>query len=585
MHLYANRLKALRGLMKKSGVSAYIVPSCDEFMNEYVPEYARRLGWLTGFTGSAGTALILKDKAAFFTDGRYMLQANAQLPKGCYEIINIADCRIIDWLQDNLKNGALGINPLLFTANSIKPYKDIFKLELCADLIDELWQDKPEKSVSEVSVHALKYAGKKVVEKISAVTKIIKNNKADFLLLTAPESICWLLNIRGRDVPNTPLVLGRLLLDAGGKGVLFVDAEETRQLKEHLPKKIKLQKSSDLNKNIQKLTGKTILLDKSNTPYFFCNLLEKKNVVLDITDPCILPKACKNNVEIKGAVDAHIKDGVALTSFLCWLEKNYKKQKLNEISVAEKLLEFRKQNPDFIEPSFDTISGFASNGAIVHYHATAKTSKEIKGNNLLLLDSGGQYFSGTTDVTRTIAIGKPTAEQVRNFTLVLKGHIALANAVFPVGTSGAQLDALARQYLWQYGLDYDHGTGHGVGSFLSVHEGPQRISKMPNNVALQPGMIISNEPGYYKDGEYGIRIENLVVVEPVEKKLKGSNKQFLRFRTLTIAPIDFRLVDKKMLTGDERGWLVEYHEHIYNVLAKKIDNHAAEWLKKICKIL
>lgn len=588
MNKHKNRLISLRKAMKEDGLGAYIIPSSDEFMNEYVPPYARRLEWLTGFSGSAGAAIVLENKAAFFTDGRYTLQAVSELPKGEYEILNTADVKPTQWLKDNLGAGkTLGFNPMLFSNSAVSRYHNIVKVRPCADLVDGIWSDKPEKPASQVYAHKIEYTGKSHKAKIKDIAAHIKNQNADMLLVSAPDSVCWLLNIRGRDVPNTPLVLARLLLGVDGAGVLFVDVEAklngVKELSRHLGEKISIQPLVELETYLKRIADKKILLDKSSAPYLFYDELAKKNTIIDYADPCTLPKACKNEVEVQGAVDAHVRDGAAVASFLLWLQKNYKKHKVTEISLAEKLLEFRQKDKIFIEPSFDTIAGFASNGAIVHYRASEKTSKAIGGNNLLLLDSGGQYLSGTTDITRTIAIGKPTAEQKRNFTLVLKGHIALALAMFPEGTSGHQIDSLARQYLWQHGLDYDHGTGHGVGSFLGVHEGPQRISKAPNEVALQPGMIISNEPGYYKNGAYGIRIENLVVVEAVPAA-QNKGRKFLKFNTLTLVPIDHILVDFKILNAEEKKWLSDYHSNVSKKISKFVTKEVALWLRKIAHI-
>jgi len=574
------RISALRTQMEKIGLDAYIVPSGDEFMNEYVPPYARRLEWLTGFTGSSGVAVVLSGKAAFFTDGRYTLQASSQLPEGQYQIFNTSEIKPIKWLRDNLSAGCVaGVNPMLHSQESISKDQQLVRLSLCEDLIDIIWHDKPEKPLSIVDIHPEKYTGKSHFEKISAIINKIEELGAENFLITAPDSICWLLNIRGDDVPNTPLVLARMLLSVRGHGVLFVDVQDSGNLQEYLGKNITIQPLSAMSEYLENISGKKIILDKNSAPCLFFNRLAAKNTIIADSDPCIMPKACKNNVEVQGTIDAHLKDGAALTSFLFWLEKNHNKQSVTEISAAEKLLEFRKRNVDFVGPSFDTIAGFASNGAIVHYKATENSNKQIVGAGIFLLDSGGQYFSGTTDVTRTIAIGTPTHEQKRNFTLVLKGHIAIATAVFPIGTTGHQLDILARQFLWKHLLDYDHGTGHGVGSFLGVHEGPQRISKAYSDVALMPGMIISNEPGYYKNGEYGIRIENLVVVE--EASVSAGCK-FLKFKTLTCVPIDQKLIDFTILNEQEKNWLRAYHTEIYNKLSVLLAKEVAAWLKLSC---
>ncbi len=558
--LQNQKLDHLRKIMANHNVSGFVLPSSDEFMGEYVPAYGRRLEYLTGFTGSAGLAIILKDKAAFFTDGRYTLQASKELPKN-YEILNTADIKPTDWLKANFKKGdILAIDPNLHTKDNISKYQNVAQVKYSDNLIDVMWPDRPKKPLSQIFIYETKYAGRTYTDKLQDIYSFIKQKEADFLMVTAPESICWLLNIRGKDVPNTPFVLSRLLLDNKKHGILFVDMAENKEISQYLGSRISIKRLSELPDYLKQIKNKKILLDKNTAPYFFYELLSKNNGLVDIVDPCILPKACKNKVEIKVAKNVHVKDGKAVASFIKWLKVNYKKQVITEISAAEKLLEFRRKNKGFIGPSFDTIAGFAANGAIVHYRANKESNKRIAGNNLLLLDSGGQYLGGTTDITRTIAIGKPTKEQIRNFTLVLKGHIALARAVFPEGTTGNQLDILARQYLWQNGLDYDHGTGHGVGSFLSVHEGPQRISKAYNDVPLMEGMILSNEPGYYKPGEYGIRIENLVLVEKYKGHKVSGTKKFLSFRTLTIAPLDKSLIDFFMLSDEEKKWVLEYQK-------------------------
>ena len=573
---YKDRLSQLQKQMRANGVAAYIAPSNDEFMNEYVPHHARRLQWLTGFSGSAGTAVILQKKAVFFTDGRYILQSKKELPKGEYEILNIADITLFKWLKNNLKNkNTLGLNPLLFSADNILKYEKEFPIWLGEDLIDKIWLEKPNFPLSKIKKHPVKYSGQNHIDKINNITLQIRDKKADMILITAPDSICWLLNLRASDVPNTPLLLSRLLLNKDGSGVLFANIPSSARNK--FLEDIKIEPLDNISQYLQKISGKKIMLDKSTIPHLFFSNLKDKNKIINLPDPVILPKACKNNIEVKGAVNAHMADGAAICSFLYWLKKNYEKESVTELSIDKKLLEFRQKNKNFIEPSFSTIAGFAGNGAIIHYSASKETSKKIEGNGLLLIDSGGQYLDGTTDITRTIAIGKPTKEQKRNFTLVLKGHIALASAVFPQGTSGHQLDILARKYLWQNNLDYDHGTGHGVGSFLGVHEGPQRISKAPNNVALQKGMIISNEPGYYKQGQYGIRIESLVVVEEASIKNSGS-KKFLKFNTLTCAPIDEKLIDFSLLDKNEKKWLTDYHRNINKKLSGLVDLPVAKWL-------
>lgn len=557
-----NKLAVFRKLLKKENISGFIIPSNDEFQSEYPPESAKRLKFISGFSGSAGTAVIMEKKAAFFTDGRYTLQAKVEVSKD-FSIFNIADKTPEKWLEE--QGGTLGFDPWLHTENYLKKFN--IKTIPCPNLIDAIWSDKPSAPASEIFDYPVKYAGLSREEKIKSLQTELNKKNADAIIITAPDSLCWLLNIRASDTPCTPLLLAYGVVYQSGHVQVFADKK--RLTKNFNPKNIEFINPKELSKIIKGLKGKVIVSPESAPIWFMDNL---KCEIIREKDFCQLPKACKNKVEVKSIKEAHIHDGAAVVRFLKWLDES--KEKKTELKIADKFLEIRKENKNFIYPSFDTIAGFKDNGAIVHYHADKNSSKDISGNGLLLVDSGGQYMQGTTDITRTIAIGKPTAEQKRSFTLVLKGHIALANAVFPIGTSGSALDILARQYLWAENLDFDHGTGHGVGCFLGVHEGPQRISKAPNNVALQEGMIISNEPGFYKEGEYGIRIENLVLV--VKKSAK-----FLGFETITKAPIDKKLIDFKMLTHTEKKWLDDYHKDVVNSLKSKLNTDEIKWLNKI----
>ena len=534
-------LKLLQKKLKEQSLDGFIIPSNDEFMGEYVPDSAKRLEFITGFTGSAGTALIMQNQQIFFTDGRYTLQAKAELHN--FEIYNNSEFCLGQWLYENAKGKKIGYDPKLHILQSTRMYKGINIVTVEQNPIDEIWQDRPLPPHSQVRLHPLKYAGVSSADKRTQIAKQIAARGSDLAVLTAPDSICWLLNIRGNDVPYTPFILAYAIIYKSGEVDYYIDKS---RVKGKIDANIKSPEK--LATDLAKLKGKKVLLDPAS-PAWFANQLQNSTII-ECADLCTLPKACKNAKEIEGMHQAHIRDGKAVTNFLKWLEKN---QDITEIEVAEKLESFRKKSPLYLEPSFATIAGSAANGAIVHYHATPKTNKKLERNSLLLIDSGGQYLDGTTDITRTVAIGKPTAEMKRNFTLVLKGHIALAKAVFPKGTRGSQLDALARQHLWQNGLDYDHGTGHGVGSYLSVHEGPQHISKRGGDAILEVGMILSNEPGYYKTGEYGIRIESLLVVKEV-------SKGFLGFETLTKAPIDKKLIDIKLLNKEEKIWLKEYHQ-------------------------
>lgn len=555
-----NKLKALREFMNKQDVSALLIPRTDEFQGEYIASYSQRLAWLTGFTGSAGFAIVTKEKAAFFTDGRYILQAKEELPS-FYEQYNISQKSPSQWVLENLSvHEKVGYDPWLFTESQLKRY-DRPLVALAPNPIDHLWVDRPAPPQDPIRLHPLEYVGE---DDHSKRIRIATSLKADQLLLTTCDSIAWLLNIRGNDVPHTPIVHSICLLRRDGTYDLFVDL---RKINNDILKT--LQKSgghlldiSQVLPQLLKLEG-SCQVDPQTVPMIFLQTLTQASIdIVREPDPCLLPKAIKNAIELKGARDAHLQDGIALCRFFEWLDKQPLQGETTELSAADKLYQLRKEGQHFQDLSFDTISGFGAHGAIIHYGVTPKSDIPLKREGIYLLDSGGQYLTGTTDVTRTIALGTPTAEQKDRYTRVLKGHIALAQAVFPQGTTGAQLDGLARQFLWQVGCDYDHGTGHGVGSYLSVHEGPQGISKRASDVALQPGMILSNEPGYYKEGEYGIRIENLMTVIKIPE-LPG----FYGFETLTLAPLDRKLMDDTLLTDQERAWVEKYHERIRGTLS------------------
>ncbi len=546
------KLKSLRELLVKNGMDSWLQPVHDEWFGEYPPACNRRVEWISGFSGSAGLAIIGLGKAVLLTDGRYTLQARSQVPAE-FEVQNSGDISAQKWLAGNLPNSArVGYDPKLYTLVMLEKLTchtslvagSGFTLIPAENLIDQLWHDRPPAPATKVFEHDIKYAGESADSKKKRVAEIIKKSGADAAFLSAPESICWLLNIRARDTENTPLHLARAIIDAQGNVEFFKD-------------------------DARKFAGKKMLFSPQNTSVFIADLLEKAGVILQSgEDPCTLLKAIKNSVEIAGIRRAHIRDGAAVTKLLYWLAQQ---KNISELEVVDKILEFRKSQENFLEPSFDTIAGSGANGAIVHYRATEASNRILQNGELFLLDSGGQYFDGTTDITRTIAIGEPSAEHKKRFTQVLKGHIAIATAIFPEGTQGSQLDALARQYLWHDGLDYDHGTGHGVGCFLGVHEGPQRISKRGGDAALVAGMVISNEPGYYKAGEYGIRIENLVTVVPAGEK-------FLKFETLTCAPIDLRLVDFSLLTDAEKTWLNDYHQWVTAELSPYLSEQEQAWI-------
>ena len=536
-------IDALRIEMKKRGLKAYIIPNNDEFGNEYLPDSAKRLEYLTGFTGSAGTAVIGITKAAFFTDGRYTLQAANQVDTKTFEIFNISEKRPEDWIYEQQLEAAY--DPWLMSARESRRYE---AKPLNGNLVDIIWPTKPPAPTSPAKPQKIEYAGEDSESKRLRVAQRLHG--ADMALITAPDSLNWLLNIRGNDIKYTPICLAYGVLHKNGKLDLYISRKKaTFEILNFFGKDIKLKEPHQ----IMELKGK-ILLDPARTPLaIYQALYENGAEVIEGEDPCVMPKACKNPTEIAGIRAAHAIDGRAVTKFLRWVKKQ---KEIDENWAAIRLEEFRKESPDYIMPSFNTISGFGANGAIVHYdHTKNPEPAKFEAGSLYLVDSGAQYEFGTTDITRTIAIGDPSPEMKRAYTLVLKGHIALATAKFPRGTTGSQLDPLARQFLWKDGKDYDHGTGHGVGHYLSVHEGPQGISKRPSFVALQPGMILSNEPGYYKAGEFGIRIENLVLVVEQENG-------FLGFETLTLAPLDNTLINHGMLTDEERDWVHDYENRV-----------------------
>ena len=553
-HDYRSKLSNLRTLIKDNHLDGFLIPSNDEFQSEYIPDHSNRLNFISGFTGSNGIALITLQEAIFFTDGRYLYQSEQELPRD-FNIQNIAN------IYDNkFLNGKIGYDPKLHLHLNIKKYKNC-TLIACDNLVDKIWHNKPHQKESSVFEYSIKYSGESSESKCQELQKHLENNNIDALIITDPSNICWLLNIRGNDIEYNPILLSYAIFYQNGNLDVFSN------FKDHIPLK-------NFSNQLEKLKDKKIQIDPNSASIWIMDQLNHK--ILD-DDPCTLAKACKNNIEISRAKQTHIHDGVALCKLLYWIEKNYKKEAISEITIADKILELRSISPNFLYPSFSTIAGFAQHGSIIHYKATDTTNKIISNDGLLLIDSGGQYLGGTTDITRTILIGKSTNQQKLDFTLVLKGHIALATAEFPINTRGMDLDILARQFLYQHGKDYAHGTGHGVGNCLNVHEGPQRISKMCTQ-SLKEGMIISNEPGYYKNGEYGIRIENLVLV----KKLKNN---YLGLETISLAPIDKKLIMKKLLTNPEIKWLNSYHKKIYLKISPYLTKQEQIWLKKQTSII
>ena len=582
----AARLDRLRRELAAQGLDGFIVPRADEHQGEYVPPRGQRLAWLTGFTGSAGLAIVLRDRAALFVDGRYTLQAAAQVDTRSFEIRHLIEEPPARWVGTALVPGAvLGYDPWLHTPHEVERFR-VAAEEAGASLravaenpLDRAWPGQPAAPIAPVLPHTERFAGESARSKRARLGRGLAEEGAAAVVLTMPESIAWLLNIRGGDVPHTPLPLSFAILRQDGSVTLFIDRRKLAPgIERHLGNAVTVMPPEALGPALDALAGESgrVQVDPATAACWIFNRLEAAGARLHrAADPCLLPKACKNEIELDGTRAAHRRDGAALTRFLAWLAHKAPTGGLTEIAASDRLEMIRRGGEHFRDLSFPTISGAGSNGAIVHYRATPETEKRLEPGTLYLLDSGAQYLDGTTDVTRTVAIGEPTQEMRDRFTRVLKGHIALALARFPKGTTGTQLDAFARRALWQRGLDYDHGTGHGVGSYLGVHEGPQRISKAPNSQALLPGMVVSNEPGYYKTGAYGIRIENLVVVQPAEGE---TEREILEFETLTLAPIDRNLIEPSLLDDEEIAWLDGYHVRVREALTPLVDPETRRWL-------
>ncbi len=588
-----HRLKALRAAMFKHKLQGYLVPRQDEFQGEYVAAYADRLKWLSGFSGSWGMAIVATRKAAIFVDGRYTVQVREQVDQKFFTPKHLINEPPADWIAQNFKSGDhIGFDPWLMNMSEARRLaascaKQGAKLvAVSQNLIDSIWDDQPARPATTIEAHPLRHAGTPSPDKRAMIAAELKQRNADAIILADPASVAWALNLRASDVPHTPFALCYALVEKSGKATLFADAKRlSPKLKAEFGNAVTVEQPEKLAAKLAGL-GKaksTVMLDPALAPEHFRILLEKAGAkIVEAADPCILPKARKSKAEQKGAREAQIRDGAALCNFLCWLQGEAPKGKLTEAATAEKLHAFRQQSPLLRDLSFESISAAGRNAALPHYHAKGDGSR-LKLNQIYLIDSGGQYPDGTTDVTRTVIIGKPTAEMRDRFTRVLKGMITLSLARFPEGTTGAHLDTLARNALWQGGFDFDHGTGHGVGSYLSVHEGPARISKT-GNVALQPGMILSNEPGYYKQGHYGIRIENLLLVSPPEK-IKGGDRPMLSFETLTWAPIDKALIDTHLLTRNELQWLDDYHAKVEKLLSPLVSAETIPWLQQACSPL
>ncbi|MEQ8326592.1 aminopeptidase P family protein [Parvibaculum sp.] len=581
------RAAKLRAELARRGLDGFLIPRSDEHQGEYVPAHAERLRWLTGFSGSAGMAIVMLDKAAIFVDGRYTLQVRGQVDLDTFEAKHLMDEPPSRWIEENLPKGAkLAYDPWLHTIDAVARFRKAAEkaggtlVPVDTNPLDAVWDDQPEPPVAKIVPHPIEFAGEPAADKIRRLASDLMSGDADTAVLTMPDSIAWAFNIRGNDVPHTPLPLSFALLHEDGHAELFIDERKLDdQARAHLGNIVTVRPRGDLGGALDELgqAKKTVLVDPATcASWIEARLSAAGAEVKRGTDPCELPKAIKNEAEVNGTRAAHLRDGQALTKFLRWIATEAPKGGVTEIDAAQRLEAFRAETGELKDVSFDTISGAGANGAIVHYRVTTATNMPLKSGELFLVDSGAQYMDGTTDVTRTIAIGTPGAEERDRFTRVLKGHIGIATARFPEGTSGAQLDAFARMALWKSGLDYDHGTGHGVGSYLSVHEGPQRISKMGHQ-PLKAGMIVSNEPGYYKPGGYGIRIENLCVVTP-PAPVEGGERMMMGFETLTLAPIDLALVEKSLLTEEEVDWLNAYHARVREALSPGLDAETKAWL-------
>jgi Xaa-Pro aminopeptidase len=583
----APRIAALRAELARLGLDGFLVPRADEHQNEYVAPFAERLAWLSGFTGSAGLAIVLKDRAAIFADGRYALAVKDQVDGSIFSTIALSETGPQQWLESHLSRGMrLGYDPWLHTPRQVERFgqaahkagAELVPVE--PNPIDSLWTGRPPPPLGRIAPHGRQFAGETAKRKLARAAAALAG---DGLLVSDPHAVAWVFNIRGHDVAHTPLPLSYALIFKDAKPRLYVDSRKLDdRMRDTLSALAEVDEPPVLERDLAVLgrEGKKLLLDSATAPAKLASIFKEAGGSCEFgTDPIGAMKARKNETELKGARNAHLRDGVAMVRFLHWFAEHAPGGKLSEIDAARALETFRRDTNKLKDISFPTISAAGANAAIPHYCVTQKSNAAIR-KGIFLIDSGGQYEDGTTDVTRTIAVGKPTALMRDRFTRVLKGHIAIGRVVFPKGTTGAQIDALARLSLWRAGLDFDHGTGHGVGSYLSVHEGPQRISKL-GTAALEPGMIVSNEPGYYRAGDWGIRIENLVVVE--RKTIAGEEREMLGFETLTLAPIDFALTEPKLLDDEEIAWVNAYHVRVRQKISPLVGPETRRWLRDATK--
>ena len=581
------RVKTLQRELRSRRLKGFLVPHSDEHQDEFLSPSAERLAWLTGFTGSAGVAIVLDKAAALFVDGRYILQARAQADPALFEVLQTPEAKPSAWIAERLsKNAAVGYDPALHTIKEIERLTETLSrngiklVPVETNPIDALWEDRPKPSAAPIVPHGVEYSGRIAKDKILDVQDVLRQEKIDAVLLTMLDSIAWLFNIRGGDIRHTPVALSFALVPADGRPTLFIDAKVGDNVRGDLRDVVDIAEPGELADKLKALgqARARVRLDPETAPMRFAKLLEAEGAkYVPGSDPCTHPKAVKNTVEIKGARQAHLRDGVAMARFLSWVDETADSGRIDEVEAAIKLEACRRESGQLKDISFDSISAAGPNGAVVHYRPTFTSKRALKPGSLYLIDSGGQYLDGTTDVTRTLAIGTPSAGMRKHYGMVLKAHIAIATARFPKGTRGQDLDPFARRPLWDAGLDYDHGTGHGVGSYLSVHEGPQRLSRL-GTAELEPGMILSNEPGFYLEGQYGIRLENLVLVTPPEA-IPGGTRDMMGFETLTLVPFDRRLIDPKQLSPFELAWLNAYHARVRREIEPVLRSDDRAWLR------
>ncbi|MBI1493352.1 aminopeptidase P family protein [Halocynthiibacter styelae] len=581
------RLKALRAQMVAEDLQGFMVPRADVHQGEYVAERDARLGWLTGFQGSAGFCVALENSAGVFIDGRYTVQVKSQVDLAHFTPVAWPKNQAGDWLNEHAPSGAvIGFDPWLHTVADVERTDALLSktgrsLRPCQNLVDAIWEDQPEAPRVPAFVHPVEFAGESHAEKRARMAQVLRDAGEDHAVITLPDSICWLLNIRGHDVAHNPVVQSLLILHADGRVDLFIDPAKTADISDHLGADITCHPQDDFARALTQLTG-TVRVDPVTAPFAVASILQAAGCEISRNpDPCILPKAIKNDTELAGMRAAHLRDGAAMAEFLCWLHEAAPKGGLSEVAAAQKLEGFRRATNALFDISFETISATGPHAPICHYRVTEDTNLPIEQGQLFLIDSGGQYKDGTTDITRTIAVGEVGMDEKQCFTRVLQGMIALSRARWPRGLSGRDLDPIARYPIWLAGHDFDHGTGHGVGAFLSVHEGPARISKV-SDIPLEPGMILSNEPGYYREGAFGIRIENLVAVQTAGDLPGADARDMLDFETLAYTPIDRNLIVTEMLSGEEKAWLDAYHAKTFELLADAVSEATQNWLRQAC---